>query len=436
MKQISGCVKNIVSFMLDHQEFAVSADQARGSIPSGLRRSYGDASVNSGGLDRSSSSLKSLKIDAESGIAKCESGVTLGELSRQALKLGWFPRVLPGTEFVTVGGAIASDIHGKSHHLDGSFSKSLLEITLITGAEEKITLNKFPETSKFFWATVGGMGLTGFIQEAKIQLQKVENKYIFQEEYRAQNLDLLLRKLEEQDKFFPYTVAWIDLSGDFAGRGIVSSGKHAETSALPRILKKNSNLLTEPRVVSVPNIFPSKSINAGAVRIFNEFWYRKPLTNGIVNVQKFMHPLDKFRNWNNLYGKNGFVQYQFVIPFNEVDFLHSVMKTLKSMRFGSSLGVLKSFGDSSEGYLSFPKPGWTLAVDIPRWVPNLQRVLNGFDEELVNRNGRIYLTKDSRMSSEYIAAMYPRIFEWQQIRNQMDPFHAWKSDLSRRLKLC
>jgi decaprenylphospho-beta-D-ribofuranose 2-oxidase len=404
----------------------------RGYLPVGARRSYGDSSLNSGGLTVETSNLKTLVVN-ESGLATCGAGVTIGDLERAALNKGYFPKVVPGTEFVSIGGAFASDIHGKSHHSYGSFSRAVSEITIRLASNE---VRRFQQNSAEFWASAGGMGLTGVVEEIQLQLNKVETSYVMVRSKRVANLDEMLESLRALDVDHPFTVAWIDLSGDFRGRGIVSGGRHATLNELNAKQKKNPFQYSDVNRFRVPDVFPSQTINSTSVRIFNEFWFNRVLRDGAVEVRKFMHPLDGIGSWNRVYGKNGFLQYQFVVPFDQIGFIQLVMKEIKRLGTGSFLGVLKTFGEESLGHLSFPMPGWTLTVDIPAGIEGLEKVLNKLDLKLLEAGGRIYLTKDSRMSSDHIKLMYPRVDEWRSIRNRMDPTNHWQSDQSRRLRLC
>jgi len=405
----------------------------RGVLPVGGRRSYGDSSLNSGGYVLESTWSKSIYIDPVSGVATCGAGVTIGELEKAALKSGFFPSVVPGTEFVSLGGAIAADVHGKSHHVNGSFSKDVKSISVKLASGELVGLK--PEDQRF-WATVGGMGLTGVVTSITLGLQKVETSQVVVENKRVADLESMLVELREMNDRFPHTVAWIDLSGDFRGRGIVSGGRHALVSELSKKAQLNPLQYVDHRSIRLPDIFPNGVINSVVVHAFNEMWFRKPLGSGVMGVQKFMHPLDSVGAWNRIYGKSGFLQYQFVIPLDQIGFIRLVLAEMKNLKIGSFLGVLKSFGEASEGHLSFPFPGWTLAVDIPANVDGLNEVLNRLDEKLVEVGGRLYISKDARMSSEHVKAMYPRIDEWREIREQMDPNHVWQSDQSRRLRLC
>ena len=248
------------------------------------------------------------------------------------------------------------------------------------------------------------------------------------EETREPNLSRLLNALKSADSDFEHTVAWIDLSGDFRGRGVVGKGNY-ENHPHPSRNKQSDGL-------SFPNIGKVSLINPLTVRAFNEVWYRKPLASGKKSLSAFMHPLDGVQHWNRMYGNSGFFQYQFVVPDGNEDFIEGVLATMRDAKVASFLGVLKRFGAQSPAYLSFPKPGWTLAIDIPQGVKNLEAIFNSLDEELCRREGRIYLIKDARIRPEHVPVMYPRLNEWQKVRALMDPSNLWQSDQSRRLNLC
>ena len=402
-------------------------------LPVGLGRSYGDSSLNLEGVSWKSSNLKSITISMEKSEAVCGAGVTIGELERFAESKGLFPPVVPGTEFVTVGGAIASNIHGKSHHLYGSFGDNLLEIEILSANGEKLKLFPFGDTSEFFWATVGGMGLTGAILSAKLKLIPMTNSFINVREKRVSNLEEMLQELQIMDSSNLYTVGWIDLSGRFLGRGLVSGGNHSQYKELRVPPSAKSNSLSSRRLPPLP---PINFINKFSVRAFNEFWFRKPLKEGLHHYRPFLHPLDGIVDWNKIYGPKGFVQYQFVIPFGEEDFIEMVMFELRKSGAASFLGVLKKFGESNSQYLSFPKPGWTLAVDIPATLYGYQSLLDQLDSALCRIGGRVYLTKDSRLKKNHFQEMYPEYDSWRDIKQVLDPKNYWRSSQGMRLGLC
>jgi decaprenylphospho-beta-D-ribofuranose 2-oxidase len=350
--------------------------------------------------------------------------------------MNFFPHVVPGTANITIGGAIASDIHGKSHHKVGSFSNHLLEIKLLTSDGDLRVLHPDGESSQLFWATVGGMGLTGFIVEATINLRKVESEFVIVEEARVKDLKGLLEKLDEFDKKFLYTVAWIDLSGDFRGRGIVSGANHAIVEDFRKSSKRNASVHISKRKIKIHNLFGFNFINALTVRLFNVFWYRKPLGRRFQQIQNYMHPLDRLMNWNLLYGKKGFIQYQFALPLENSKVIYEVLEVLESAKVFSFLAVLKSFGVSSRALLGFPINGLTLAIDIPAGQKKLSGLINQLDEIILRADGRVYLTKDSSLSSDNLRRMYHSVEEWKLIKSGIDPSNLWQSDQGRRLNLC
>ena len=402
----------------------------------GLGRSYGDSSINSEGVYFSNSSNKNIEIDKESMVATCESGATIGELERAAIANGLFPPIVPGTEFVTIGGAIASNIHGKSHHSAGSFSSCVIEITLLTSLGNILILNKNKENKELFWATLGGMGLTGIILTAKVKLIKIESSFVNVEEKRAQNIDEIFKIISEFDEKYLYTVAWVDLSGNYAGRGKVSGGNHASYSELPPKIQRNAVQIDYPKNFTLPDIFPSKTINRITVSVFNKIWFSKPLTNGYVNIRAFMHPLDSVKKWNRIYGKNGFYQFQFSIPFGAEYFMKSILLDLKHLNIASFLGVIKKFGESDASFLGFPSPGWTIAIDIPSNIPGIKEWMLEKNSEIGQIGGKIYLTKDAILDSSNFSLMYSRVDDWKEIKKSIDPSNFWQSNQGRRVGLC
>ena len=405
----------------------------RGLIPSGQGRSYGDSALNSGGIRLSSSELKRMSIDHETGIAICGAGVTISELENESLKVGFFPYVVPGTGEVSLGGAFASDVHGKSQHRAGNFSDHVLEIKVLNASGKA---NHYQNGSEEFCATAGGMGLTGFIQELKIQLRKVENSKVDVVEFRAKNLKELLSLMGKWGNTFEYSVAWLDMSGKNYGRGILSVGNHSEDKIL-----KNSNSSVRTKLQfrakkSISIFTPIGLVNRISVNLFNTLWYWKPLKNGNLDIQKFMHPLDGISNWNKIYGKKGFIQYQFVIPERSAESLFEILGEFQKANITSSLTVLKQFGKASNSMLGFPMPGFTLAVDIPANTRHISLFLNKMDVTISKLGGRIYLSKDSMLGKNEFIKMYPNLESWKKIKQTMDPENIWNSNQSRRLELC
>jgi decaprenylphospho-beta-D-ribofuranose 2-oxidase len=440
IKRVSGWGRSLHSFtdlqLARSLDCLVEKSAERGVIARGLGRSYGDSAGNTGGMTLELRHFDGIQIDTTSATATLGSGVTIQKLEEECLALGYFPFVVPGTAKVTVGGAIASDIHGKSHHRVGSFSNHIIEIKLITSDGRERTIFPSGETSDLFWATVGGMGLTGIILEAKIRLRKIETSFVKVVESRTKNLDQLLTTLIDFNQRFLYTVAWVDLSGNFVGRGIVSGANHALVSDLTdrKLLNAPKSKIKHEFKIAFP--FNFSLINNWTIRLFNAVWFNKPLGKNIQEIRKYMHPLDGIDNWNEVYGTNGFIQYQFVIPYEKSYLLDIVLTKLRDEKCASFLTVLKSFGENSKGFISFPIKGWTFAVDLPTSGQKISKVLRELDEIVVSAGGRIYLTKDSRLNSELLPEMYPDLEKWKGIKHEFDPFNRWQSDQGRRLKLC
>ena len=418
-------------------ELARTASKLPGAsgLPIGLGRSYGDTGINSEGVYWSTDFEKDLKIDVAERVAHCGAGVTIGELERAAGALGLFPPVVPGTEFVTIGGAIASDIHGKSHVSYGSIGNHISEVLLLDSFGRTITLSPDGDSSDKFWATVGGLGLTGIIVSATLRLIPIETSYVTVIEKRVHSLKEMLKILAELDEKYLYTVAWIGLSKKYGCRGIVSAANHSKIGELSARQKKRHLSFGRPLKIRLPDLFPSFIINSLTTKIFNTFWFRKPLKSGVHPLRSFLHPLDSIGNWNYIYGKNGFVQYQVQIPFRYEQYLFELIDELNNLGVPSFLGVLKKFGGSTKSFLSFPAPGWTLALDFPTGNKMLLEKLSHFDEKLSKLGGRVYLSKDSRLARECFQEMYPDYPKWLAIKRELDPTHYWQSDQARRLGL-
>jgi len=413
----------------------------RGGIARGLGRSYGDSAQNGGGtVLRLHDQVLDAAIDEAAGTVTVPAGVSLDDLLRVAVPRGFFVPVSPGTRFVTVGGAIASDIHGKNHHVEGSFGNHVqrLSLLLADGSVVELGPDRRPE---LFWATVGGMGLTGVILDATVRLLRIETSRCSVDTTRTPDLDTLLALMDEGDRYYRYSVAWIDLmaKGSRLGRSILTRGDHATTDQLaPR--DAVDPLAYDPhQLVAVPPLVPPAGLlNHTTVAAFNELWYRKAprrRVGQIVSISSYFHILDAIGSWNRLYGRPGFLQYQFVVPFGQETALRTVVERLAGSGTASFLAVLKRFGAANPGPLSFPIPGWTLALDLPAGSRGLASLLHGLDEVVLDAGGRHYLAKDSHTTPAAIRRGYPRLAEWQAVRAAVDPAGVWASDQSRRLRL-
>ena len=417
---------------------AVRGCGARGGIPRGLGRAYGDAAQNAGGAVFDMTGLDRVHaIDADGGIVLCDAGVSLHRLMEVLLPLGWFVPVTPGTRYVTVGGAIGADIHGKNHHVSGSFSRHVLSLELLTADGEIRTVSR---GTPLFDATTGGMGLTGVILTATVQLQPVETSLMSVDTERARDLDDLMARLTATDHRYRYSVAWIDLlaRGAATGRAVLTRGEHAPLASLGARARRAPLAFRPSRFPAAPSFLPEGLLTRRTVGLFNELWYRKApraRTGELQRLSAFFHPLDGVPHWNRVYGRGGFVQYQFVVGHGQEDALRRIVRRVSEARCPSFLAVLKRFGDADPGWLSFPAPGWTLALDIPAGLPGLGAFLDELDEEVAAAGGRVYLAKDSRLRPELLAGMYPRLDDFRALRAELDPRGVFVSDLARRLNL-
>ncbi len=408
----------------------------RGLTVRGLGRSYGDAAQNAGGVVLSLDSPSGTEwCDAANGVALLDGGLSLASLLAWALPQGWFVPVVPGTRHVTVGGAFAADVHGKNHHLDGSFAEHVAWIELESPATGVVRLN--PDDD-LFWATAGGMGLTGIVRRLALVLRRVETAYLRVDTHRLASLDEILDSLVTADRHATYSVAWLDLlaTGRGLGRGILNTAEHAELNDMsPRQARAPLDYSPVQRL-AVPDVVPSGLLRPTTMRAFNTLWWRRaPRDNqSVETATSFFHPLDAVGNWNRLYGRRGFLQHQFVVPSVEVDLLGHIIERLASSGSAGFLAVLKRFGHASRGHLSFPNEGWTLAVDFPAKA-RLAVLLDEIDDLIVGAGGRIYLSKDSRLDPRHVPIMYPRLAAWRKIRKGVDPDGLLTSDLNRRLGL-
>jgi decaprenylphospho-beta-D-ribofuranose 2-oxidase len=418
----------------------VTSAPRRGVIARGLGRSYNNAAQNGGGLViRTTRMARIIDLDPATGLATCEAGVSLEQLMVAALPAGWFVPVSPGTRQVTVGGAIAADVHGKNHHRAGSFARHVLSFDLLM-ADGEVRVITPADSAELFWATAGGMGLTGIILRATIAMTKVETASVLVDTVRTADIDETMACLAAADASHGYTVAWADClaRGGRLGRSVVTSGDFAAVRDLPAARRRDPLRFRPVSLAGVPAMFPDGLLNARTVALANEAWYRKAprrRTGEIQPIGKFFHPLDGIRNWNRVYGPAGFLQYQYVVPFGREDAVRRSFERISGARAPSFVTVLKRFGPGDPGLLSFPRPGWTLALDFPARTPGLAGLLDRLDELVLAAGGRVYLAKDSRISPGLLAGMYPRLGEFRDLRARIDPGRVFVSDLARRLSL-
>jgi len=417
---------------------AVRAAGPRGLAMRGLGRSYGDAAQRAGGDVLHTTRLDRIhELDARTGTLRAEAGLSLDALMRHSVPLGWFPPVSPGTRMVTLGGALAADVHGKNHHVDGSFARHVAAFGLMdaSGEQRRITRDE-PDA---FRATVGGMGLTGAIIDVELQLTRVETSRMLVDTERGGDLDDVLARLESHDHRSRYSVAWIDAvaKGERLGRGVITCGDHAPLDALDE-RERAAPLDFAPRTrLRMPAIAPPGLLNRASVTAFNELWFRRAPRerhDELQTIGTFFHPLDGVADWNRIYGPRGFVQYQYVVPFGAERTIARSLEMIAAAGSASFLTVLKRFGPGQEGMLSFPMPGWTLALDLPV-TTGLSALLARLDELVLDAGGRLYLAKDSRMPAHLLPAMYPELDAFRAARTRLDPDGRFSTDLARRLEL-
>lgn len=415
----------------------------RGVLARGLGRSYGDNAQNGGGLVIDMSSLDRIhSMDADSRLVDVDGGVNLDQLMRAALPLGLWVPVLPGTRQVTIGGAIACDIHGKNHHSAGSFGNHVRSIDLLTADGEVRTITPSggsDEDTGLFWATVGGNGLTGIILRATIEMTPTETAYFIADGDVTSSLDETIAfHSDGTEDNYTYSSAWFDAISPppKLGRAAISRGSLATVDQLPKKLQKNPLKFDAPQLLTFPDLFPNGLANKYTFGPIGELWYRKSGTyrGKVQNLTQFYHPLDMFGEWNRAYGAAGFTQYQFVVPTTAVDEFKAIIVDIQRSGFYSFLNVFKLFGPGNQAPLSFPIPGWNVCVDFPI-TAGLNEFLNGLDKRVLQFGGRLYTAKDSRTTAETFHAMYPRIDEWIAVRRNVDPDGVFASDMARRLEL-
>jgi decaprenylphospho-beta-D-ribofuranose 2-oxidase len=406
--------------------------ESKSVIARGQGRSYGDASLNKDNIVTLTQRLnRFLAFDKTRGILTCESGITLKEILDVIVPAQWFLPVTPGTQYASLGGCLASDVHGKNHHHTGTISKYVIAFELITAENKKILCTP-QDQSALFWATLGGMGLTGIIGTIVLKLIPMPSREMIVCHHTANNLEQAFSYLSEPALDDEYKVAWIDSLNDSKkmGRGIIMAAHHAKMDEIsPRYKRKLA------KTINLPFNLPSCFLNSYSIKFFNDQYFNKQSQKKqhfIMDYQQYFYPLDNITHWNRLYGKKGFVQYQCVLPEEKS---YEGIKQILQLQKLSFLAVLKKLGHQSQGFLSFPMPGYTLALDIPYRGEKTLKLLNAFDEIVLSHQGRIYLAKDAALSSDHFRQMYPKYLEWLIIKQKIDPENIFSSSLSRRLKI-
>lgn len=409
---------------------AIGAVDDRGIIVYAGGRSYGDVALNNGGRTILTTGLNQVhSFDPDSGELVCGPGVTFHDLLRKFLPKGYMAPVSPGTGFVSVGGAIANDVHGKNHDNAGSFGNHVRWIDLLLPAGEtvRISPNDHPD---LFAATIGGIGLTGVIVAVSFEMQKVPSNSVTLREERVSNLDDFLARLKDVRSKNTYTVGWVDTlaRGGQLGRGILESADSADVH-LPS---------TVPKRARIPVDFPGFALNSWTVRTFNQLYYRRVPRAGRerhVNIERFLYPLDAVLDWNRIYGRRGFFQFQCVLPEDTSDAgLPRLLEEISRSRSGSFLAVLKTLGGAGKGYLSFPLRGFTLALDFPH-KPGIKELLYRLERITLDHGGRTYLAKDAWLSPGAFQKMYPGLKNFRRVLDEIDPDIRMNSDLARRLRI-
>jgi decaprenylphospho-beta-D-ribofuranose 2-oxidase len=417
----------------------VAAVLARtGTIARGLGRSYGDAALNDGGQVLGMERIdRYLAFDPDTGTLTCEAGTSLAQIIADFAPRGWFPMITPGTKHVTVGGCIANDVHGKAHHAQGTFSTCVDAMTLLLASGEVVEVSRTADP-ELFWACFGGMGLLGVVLTATIRLRRIETAYFRQRSIRVDDLASMLAALDEQDQAHPYSVATIDVTATGArlGRGVLTVGDHAGLDDLPPRLRASPLRVSGPPRLHVPFELPELTLNRLSIRVVNAVIQR--MLSGappLGHYEAFFYPLDKIGHWNRGYGRRGFTQYQFVVPFDDgAARMHAILTAIVSAGELPFLNVLKRFGPAGPGLLSFPTAGYTLAIDFPIRSGTVA-LLRRLDALVLDAGGRIYLGKDSYVEADTFAKMYPTVERWREVKARVDPHGVFTSDLGRRVGL-
>jgi len=419
---------------LDDLQELVASRPSRGVLGRGAGRSYGDAAQNMDGYVLAPVTRSHMELNAAAATLRASASTSFTEMLAAVVPHGLILPVLPGTRHLTMGGAVAADVHGKNQRRDGSIAAWIDEIELIDGRGSLRTLTPEGDPGAF-WATVGGMGLTGLILAVTIRLLRIRSALLEVTSRRLADLDALLAALDEAES--RYSVAWVDTtaSGRSLGRGILDVGDHL--AGLDPLLEPDGLAYHPPRARRAPAV-PFCAVTPWSARGFNSLWFRRAPQEhrGLADLTRYFHRLDAVEGWNRAIGPRGLVQYQFVVPEGHEKVIARALEAVQQHRCAPFLGTLKRFGPSSGGPLSFPLPGWSLAIDMPAGNPQLGRVLDELDREVSNAGGRVYLAKDARLSRAAFGDMYAASAQWQPARAELDPRGVFRSDLGRRLGLC
>lgn len=414
---------------------------AQPCIARGNGLSYGDASLYENGIIIDLTRLnRFLDFDNVTGRLTVESGITLEEISATVIPQGWCLAVVPGTQYATVGGCVASDVHGKNHLKQSSFGQHVLEFKLLTANGNILTCSP-QENSELFKASIGGLGLTGIFTEITLQLMPIETSFLNVQSHITHNLASFLSRLQETAEENDYSVGWLDLlnSKNNELSGVISTAHHVKITEMPKENNMPLNSISQTTPWTIPFTLPWSLLRRWNMRWYNRWYLRthqKHHAPHLQSMQQYFYPLDHFRDWNKLYGKKGFFQYQccFPLPHAEIG-IQQLINLLNKSNYSSMLTTIKYFGSHETGLLSFPIKGYTIAFDIPNQDDKVLKLLDQFDEVVLQHQGRVYLAKDARLSSEHFRSMYPQYSKWLSIKRNIDPNNQFISRLAKRLRI-
>lgn len=418
---------NHSAYSWPHRAAPIKTANEKSILCYGLGRSYGDSCLNDEATIVLTRALDHfISFDRLQGILRCEAGVSFAQILNLIVPMGWFLPVTPGTKFVTVGGAIANDVHGKNHHCDGTFGHHLIKFELLRSDGSRMLCSP-NENHELFYATIGGLGLTGAITWAEFKLKSLLNPFITQEIIRFESLHEFFEISQASEADFMYTVSWVDClaKGKQLGRGHFIRGNHAPAQIL------NQRQWQLPSQLNVPLFLPDFALNPLTVKAFNMLYYNKQQAHSkssVISYNPFFYPLDAIQNWNRIYGRRGFLQWQCVVPFRDgEETIRDIFTRIAHSRLGSFLAVLKTFGSiPSLGLLSFPREGVTLALDFPNVGGRLIKLLDELDQIVIKSGGGIYPAKDAHMSPEVFAASFPRVDEFLKFKDPCFSSTLWR----------